>query len=240
MHVAEVETSQSDADTSKGCLAILERASLLFVLGSTVLSELAKKCRRQSFERRATVHRLGEEGRGLHVIGRGRVRLVRTGEDDRELTLAYRGPGSLIGEDVLLDGRYHAEVRAAEPVEAAYVPLRLVERLIETHPRFGIDLLRMVVESKVRCERRLQLLLTRPVESRVADFLVDAVKHHGIADSRGQLIAVKFTHLEIASFVGSTRETVTLVLGDLKRRGIIEVDQRRVVVCALDRLRGLV
>jgi CRP-like cAMP-binding protein len=86
----------------------------------------------------------------------------------------------------------------------------------------------------------MEALLSRPVESRVADFLSEAVETHGINDSRGYLIGVKYTHLEIASYVGSTRETVTLVLGDLKRRGIIEIDQRRVVVRQVDRLRALI
>jgi CRP-like cAMP-binding protein len=41
---------------------------------------------------------------------------------------------------------------------------------------------------------------------------------------------VKFTHQEIASYVGSTRETVTLVLGAFKRSGVITTDHRRVVI----------
>jgi CRP-like cAMP-binding protein len=44
------------------------------------------------------------------------------------------------------------------------------------------------------------------------------------------LIGVKYTHQEIADYVGSTRETVTLTLGELKRRDLLLFDHRRIVV----------
>ena len=70
----------------------------------------------------------------------------------------------------------------------------------------------------------------RTVEARVADFVAQAAERHGIPESRGVLIGEKFTHIEIAEYVGATRETVTLVLGVLKRDGIIDTDHRRIVV----------
>jgi CRP-like cAMP-binding protein len=60
--------------------------------------------------------------------------------------------------------------------------------------------------------------------------LLDAAQRHGIPDSRGLLIGVKYTHQEIADYVGSTRETVTLTLGELKRRDLLLFDHRRIVV----------
>jgi len=59
---------------------------------------------------------------------------------------------------------------------------------------------------------------------------------YGVPDSRGVLISQRFTHLDIANYIGSTRETVTLVLGEFKRSGIIEFDSRRLVIRDRDRL----
>ena len=97
----------------------------------------------------------------------------------------------------------------------------------------------MMGERRMEAERRIEALLSRTVESRVADFLLRAAESHGIQESRGRLIGVKFTHQEIANYVGSTRETVTLTLGDMKRRGLILFDHRRVVVQDEEALRKL-
>jgi len=232
--------SQDERDTPEGRLRTLGLSTLFEGLAPQVLADVGRQSRHVTFERRATLHQQGERGTYVYVIGGGRVRLLRVGRDERELTLSYRGPGSLVGEDILLDGRFHSEARAAERVQALLVPLRVLKSMLESHAELSFALLSSVLSNTVRGERRMEALLTRPVESRVADFLSDAVELHGIPDSRGFLIGVKYTHLEIASYVGSTRETVTLVLGDLKRRGIIEVDHRRVVVRQIDKLRALV
>jgi CRP-like cAMP-binding protein len=50
------------------------------------------------------------------------------------------------------------------------------------------------------------------------------------------LIGVKYTHQEIADYVGSTRETVTLTLGDLRRKNLVLFDHRRIVVRDLEAL----
>ena len=71
----------------------------------------------------------------------------------------------------------------------------------------------------------------------LAEFLLKAMTRWGIPDPRGVLIAAPFTHQEMASMIGSTRETVTLTLGDLRRRGILDVDRRRIVVLDREALR---
>jgi CRP/FNR family cyclic AMP-dependent transcriptional regulator len=231
--------NQEERDGQNGRLKILERSPILKTLGGAALADLARQCNRVTFDRRATLHHQGDRGHHVYVVGSGRVRLLRVGRDERALTVDYRGPGALVGEDALVDGDFHTEARAAERVEAVLIPLRHFRVALVREPELTLALLESVLAERARCERRMEALLSRPVESRVADFLGEAVEAHGIADSRGYLIGVKYTHLEIASYVGSTRETVTLVLGDLKRRGIIEIDQRRVVVRQLDKLRAL-
>jgi CRP-like cAMP-binding protein len=127
-----------------------------------------------------------------------------------------------------------------ERLEALRIPRRRLEAAMVADGRLAVRLVAMLSKRVGDLERRMEAFLTRPVESRVADFLVEASRRHGIPDSRGVLIGVKFTHQEIASYVGSTRETVTLVLGDLKRRGLIGTDHRRVIVHESEALERLV
>ncbi len=171
----------------------------------------------------------------VFIIGTGRVRRVRR-TPDRELTLGYYGPGDVIGELSLIDGQLPLHTVALDYVEALRVPPKLMLSLMREDIDFATAMHQLMGERRLVAERRIDALLTRSVESRVAEFLLDASSRHGIPDSRGVLIGVKFTHQEIASYVGSTRETVTLVLGAFKRASVITTDHRRVVITDVDKL----
>jgi len=165
----------------------------------------------------------------IFVIGTGRVRRVRR-TPERELTLGYYGPGDMVGEMSLIDPEARLETVVLDYVEALRIPPRLIRTVMSEDLEFAFAMHRLMGERRLLAERRIDALLTRSVESRVAEFLLDASSRHGIPDSRGILVGVKFTHQEIASYVGSTRETVTLVLGAFKRAGVIATDHRRVVI----------
>ncbi len=79
-------------------------------------------------------------------------------------------------------------------------------------------------------EQRLEGLLLESVEERLEAFLLDAAQRWGQPHPDGQVLSAPFTHAEIALLIGSTRETVTLVLGKLKREGLIAFDRRRVIL----------
>ncbi len=165
----------------------------------------------------------------IFIVGSGRVRRVRR-TPERELTLGYYGPGDVLGEMSLVDPEARLETIVLDYVEALRIPPRLVKLVMREDLDFAAAMHRLMGERRLVAERRIDALLTRSVESRVAEFLIDASSRHGIPDSRGILIGVKFTHQEIASYVGSTRETVTLVLGAFKRGALIATDHRRVVI----------
>ncbi len=176
----------------------------------------------------------GDPANSIVMIGGGRVRLVRALNEGHTLSLGYRGAGDLLGEAALGSVPNHRESAiATEDVEALVVPMATVRSLMGTDLAFANALLTSLVERNAETEERLASMLFRNVEARLAEFLLKAAARWGIPDPRGVLISAPFTHQEMASMIGSTRETVTLTLGELRRKGIIEVDRRRIVV--LDR-----
>jgi CRP/FNR family transcriptional regulator, cyclic AMP receptor protein len=209
----------------------LQRCTLFDELDETVLSELTALSSFTREGRRQLIYAQGGRATELFVISRGRVRVYRDAGKDRLFTIAYRGAGELIGESAL--GRasvFHDTAVASDQVELIRVPLANIENLIETNNRFARKLLRLIVDRCLEMERRLERLFVKTIESRIAEFLLEAATQHGIPESRGIMIGAKYTHQEIADYVGSTRETVTLVLGQLKRRGFVLPDHRQLVV----------
>ena len=230
---------RSSADSERKVAETLRRCALFSGLEDSVLAELASGCTLTRFARRRQVYGQQERPTALFVLVSGRVRVVRHAGDERALTVAYLGAGDIIGETALLGGdHYRDAATATDHGEAVRIPIGRVQELF-AYPAFSTEMLRLMLERRLQAERRIESLLSRTVESRVAEFLLDAGDRHGIPESRGLLIGVKYTHQEIADYVGSTRETVTLTLGELRRRELILFDHRRVVIVDTEALRRL-
>lgn len=171
------------------------------------------------------------------IIASGSARIF-TRAGDRQLTLSYVDSGSLIFEERILPtaGRIERAAIALENLEAVAIPAAFIREIIHGSAEIAAAALRYTNELTATLERRLISLLSRSVEGRVAEFILEMAADYGVPDPRGVLVAQRFTHLDIANYIGSTRETVTLVLGELKRAGIIELDARRLVILDRERL----
>jgi CRP-like cAMP-binding protein len=142
-----------------------------------------------------------------------------------------------VGE-VALAGRaaYDESVVAIRDVMALCVPRDVVVELLAQDPVLCAEVLRLLVARHRAAEDHICALLRSPVEARLASFLLAAAERWGIPEPQGTRIAAPLTHAEIASVLGSTRETVTLALSNLRRAGAIAVDRRQVVILQRDRL----
>jgi CRP-like cAMP-binding protein len=218
-------------------LLALSRSDVFSSCERSELNDLSEGAALLRVARRRRIYGQGEPVAGLYLLAHGRARVVRGTRDSRALTVAYRGPGEVIGEIAITERTTHEDTATAtEPLEIVQVPVRQIHHLLARDADLARRLLQLMVERRLDTEKRIESLLSRTVEWRVAEFLLDAAKNHGIPDSRGLLIGVKFTHQEIADYVGSTRETVTLTLGDLRRKNLVLFDHRRIVVRDIDAL----
>jgi CRP/FNR family transcriptional regulator, cyclic AMP receptor protein len=180
-------------------------------------------------DRRRALYGQATRADAVLLVASGRARLIKTAPD-RTTTMAYRGPGELTGEESLFSDSYDCEARALDRLEAVRIPVEQFRARLDKDAVLAGRLLRLVQERRASAERRFEAAFTRSVEARVAAFLVEAAVRWGIKHELGTLVGVKLTHLEIASYVGSTRETVTVILGELKRRHLIETGHRRIIV----------
>jgi CRP-like cAMP-binding protein len=183
------------------------------------------------------VIRQGAAPDGLMVIGRGRARMERIAADGRVVPVGYRGAGELLGESCLGHAAAHAENGTAmEELEIARIPLPVVDSVLAEDHELGPAALSLLITRQRETEDRIESLLFRNVEGRLAEFLIKAADRWGVPTPRGTLISAPITHLEIAQSIGSTRETVTLTLGSLRREGLLDVAGRRLIVRDRDAL----
>jgi CRP-like cAMP-binding protein len=185
------------------------------------------------YERLPRRHRIAEQGeppRCLVLIGTGRVKLERV-TADRSLPLGHRGPGQFVGETAVAG--VHTATESAvvlDEVEALSLPVAGFRKLLVADVPVRTAMTAALVHLHRAIEERLVSLLLDGVEARLIRFLFDASARWGQPHADGQVVSVPFTHADIALLIGSTRETVTLLLGKLKRAEFISFEHRRVVI----------
>ena len=184
--------------------------------------------------------RQGEPSRWVALLDEGYVKVVRFTGDGAEVVLNVRGPGSLLGEQAAIDRQARpVTVIALDEVEVFVVDAAPFRAYLEEHPRVAADVARLLSLRLRESDRVRATFGTRTTLQRVADRLVDLSERFGREEGGELRITVPLEQRDLASWVGSSRESVNRALGRLRRRGLVETGRRRILVRDLDGLRSL-
>jgi CRP-like cAMP-binding protein len=192
---------------------------------------LLARVRRRTFSPGTEILRAGSAGDQAVLVLAGRVRLVAYGADHREVVLAIRGPGELIGEMAALGaGRRTATAVALDEVEAGFLRASELLEFLREHPDAALVVIRMVVRRLAEATRDVVDLATQDSVGRLAKRLVDLSSEHGKAAGGGTEIELALTQDELARWTGATRETVSRALRLMRQLGWVATDRKTITV----------
>jgi CRP-like cAMP-binding protein len=175
----------------------------------------------RSFEAGETVCEAEEMAGALFLVTSGRVQLYRTTRDGRHFVTATLGPGSMFGEASLLGGQ-GPDTRAVglESGTVWVMPAKQAIEISSTEAMFGFGLMQAIGQRVVEAENRLEQMAYSTIASRLAALLLELAED----DPNG---IVRVTHQELASMLGTWRETISKTLQDFRRRGLVASGRRQ-------------
>lgn len=190
----------------------------------------------RSYNRGELIFQQGDPHDGVIIIESGLVRSFYVAPQGREITLAYWRPGAFVGgPDVFGGGRHIWAAEAARNTDVMHLPGAGLRALAREVPDLALGIIDALAY-KARCYSSLaQMLGTRTFGERLAHVLLHMMQIHGVPETdpgRGTAIAASFTHAEIATLIGATRQWVTISLNRLQKQGALE--QKRGVMRILD------
>ena len=202
-------------------------------LSEADLRRLADSARVERWRKGEPVFHQDDECRGLHVVAAGRIRIFRLSTAGREQVLHTESEGA-VGEAPLLDGGpYPASATAADDLVLLFLPHSLVLEWCRKRPEVALGMAAALAGRVRRFAGLAESLALHQVSQRLAAYLV------GLAEeSRSDEVVLSESNHEIAAQIGTVRELVSRLLGELRRQGLIEVSGRRVTVPDLERLRA--
>jgi CRP-like cAMP-binding protein len=176
--------------------------------------------RKKTFRRGSQVVSQGDPVRSVYFMASGYVRISYLRDDGQERSVAIVGAGEFIGEEALLGtARRPFSATVVEDCTVFRAPENELAASFNTNATLAMNLARHM-------SRRFGIMdSTELAQGRVRDRLLCALQRIasqcGERSNRGQRISVRLTHSEIATFIGSSRETVTASLAELNRSGFI-------------------
>ena len=199
-------------------------------LGDALLLRLAAAATALDVRRRAFIYRAGDKPDALFLIARGRVKLCYR-DAEREAVIDILPAGALCGEFALYgSGARQMCAVAYEPARLLRLPAAEFRRAMGESRELYDYTFRLVGQRLSRTERRVADFALDPIPARLEKLLVELSERYGRPEAAGVLIDLTLPHREIASIVGSTRESVTVRLNDMRRAGMIEFVDRKILL----------
>lgn len=195
------------------------------------LTLLAPSIKEQEFKKGRIIVHQDEKGSIFFVMESGLAKVTMTGKEGKEITLSYIKPGEFFGEMALLDGRPRsASVVAVE--DSVVMVLTRDEFLgyVRQNPEIGIKMLEVLSERIRYADQKIGLLTLADVQSKLVHYFIHLASRLGVPTVDGILIENRPTHEAMAAELGTTRETITRVLGDLKRNGYLKMSRKTLLL----------
>ena len=195
------------------------------------IASLARLSSRRRFPKDTVVFFENEEGDFFFMILEGRIKVTILGDDGREVILSMLGPGDFFGEMALLDNEPRsATAIAVEESELLQLHRTDFQTVLTDNRSIQHALIKILTGRLRRANHQISTLALLDVYGRVARVIVDMAREEGRRLRDGRIAFRRATHQEIANRIGTTRETVTRMLKDLERQGLIHIEGKEIVV----------
>ena len=218
-------------------LWFLKGCTLFEQLSNEQLHEIESASRARSFPRNSPVYLPMDEGESVFLLAEGRVKICHLTPEGKQSILAFIDPGELFGELALLtDGPREEYAEAVDRSTVVMIPGDVMQRVMTAHPELSLGITKMIGLRRRRIEQRLKNLLFLSNRERLTHLLLELAEQYGQTTPEGVRLGIQLSHQDLANVIGSTRETVTVVLGEMQQERLLSIGRRKIVITGLDRL----
>lgn len=199
---------------------------LLRGLSHEHLVRLNRLLQRTTVAANSNLMSLGQPGEAAYLILEGTVKIHIEQIDGRDVVVALRGPGELIGELSLLDHNPRsASVLTLEPCTMLWIARASLQECLQSMPLLALNLAQILARRLRVATTQIQLLTAQDLYGRVAHLLLTLAEEYGEEQSDGATrIPLRLSQSDLAGLAGASRARVNQVLAYYRERGLISMD----------------
>jgi CRP/FNR family transcriptional regulator len=210
---------------------ILARSGLLQDLTNEEAEAISSKVWKRHYAKGQMIFAQGDPSNSIYIIEQGRVKISRQTADGKELVLFSMGEGRYFGEAALFEGEpRHADATAIEPTDLLVIMRDDFVHLIETHPRIALVLLAGLSRRLRNADQKTEDAIFQDVPTRIIRALLRIANGAGEVIEDGIVIKRSLTQSELASIVGTSRESINKWLRSFEKQGLIRYEGRTITL----------
>ena len=216
-----------------------ESVNLFNILCPHKVKKMGDKHQFIYFKRDSFVYFPEDKADHIYMIAQGRVKIGHYLEDGKEVISAILTTGEIFGELAMAGEDTRRDFAQVMDENTSICPLSIEELkgLMFENKELSFKILKLVGLRLMKLERKLESLVFKDARTRVIDFLRDTASWKGKRVGFETMIPTKLTHKDIAALTGTSRQTVTTILNELKEKNLITFDRRRILIRDLDQLK---
>jgi CRP-like cAMP-binding protein len=187
------------------------------------------------FQKGEQVFEEGQQMKGIYFIYSGSMKVHKKWDDEKELIVRIAGKGDIVGHRGLgKDNYYPVSGTALEPTDVCFVEMDFFMSTLKVNPEFLFDLMLFFAAELKESEKNMRNLAHMPVKGRVAQALIQLQQKFGTA--KEGWIDITLSRQDLASFAGTTYETVFRIMTEWTQDGIIKTEGKKISITDMKKL----
>jgi CRP/FNR family transcriptional regulator, cyclic AMP receptor protein len=172
-----------------------------------------------------------EPGEAMFFVKEGKVKISKQSQDGREQILHLLKNGDIFAEVVMMEySTYPATAQVLEDTTVGMLRKNDFFNFIQKQPKISLNLLKIMSKKMRNAFDLMSDLASKNTNSRVARLLLTLAKDHGEKNQTGYVIDLPVSRTEMANMIGTSRETVTRALSQIKQEGFIEIKKNKIYI----------
>lgn len=210
--------------------------SLLNCCNYSELNNLSANKSSCMYKKGQVIFNEGSKPFGLHCVHSGKIKVAKMGSDGKEQIIRLAKPGDVIGYRAMLsDSQYSASAVALDDAIVCFIPKSQFLGLINENMDFSSGLLKLLSKALGEAEDRITQMAYKPVRERLAEALLllqNTYQEQGNADK----FTIAISRDDLASIVGTAKETTIRLLSELKDEKIISTKGSSITILEPEKL----
>jgi CRP-like cAMP-binding protein len=217
----------------------LENFNLFKGLCSDEMEKLMKSTVMKEAKKGQYIYFPEEPSSSVFLLKEGKIKIGSFSEDGKEVIKAILSQGEIFGELSLAGEGTRSDFAQAltDNVVICAMSKEDMEMLMEKNAKIGIRVTKIMGLRLKRTERKINDLIFKDVRTRIIDFLKDWAKEEGVPVGDEIMIKHNLTHQDIANLTATTRQSVTTILSELKDKGLIYTERKKILIRDIQKLR---
>ncbi|MBB3111162.1 CRP/FNR family transcriptional regulator [Paenibacillus phyllosphaerae] len=218
---------------------LLKSIPMFRELNHDELSHIGQVIIERRFDKKSVIFHEGESKEAVFFIKEGLVKTFKTDENGHEQIMSFLKRGEMFPHTGLFNNKsYPATSEALLHTALLAIPVKSFESLLLEVPSMAIKIMRVMSDKIQELQGKLQELTGQDVHDRGQSFILKMAEYYGTVKGDEIHIPFPMTHQDIANVIGTTRETVTRLLNQLRKESILDADRQGFVIYSLEGLRN--